>query len=195
MYSGNSQVRKHHSKWLIGPDFATAQFLNRGFTPGIAGQEKPTQSLDRDDFSFLQQDDGRAERIFRWNRESMTVAKLQTRPAYGAGVGLSMEAPIERIVIFLLAPGAHVEFGHSRFGAIIGDILDDREPGAAIRTVGKRIPMAPVVGIEDLIPAGRTGRNVRRYQLILPLFFQALLDYEGAEAGRRKILEFQRFDA
>jgi hypothetical protein len=46
----------------------------------------------------------------------------------------------------------------------------------------------------NLLPAGRTGGDVGRNQLVLALLVQALLNFKGAETGGRQVLELQGFN-
>src|ERR1017187_10389448 len=64
--------------------------------------------------------------------------------AYGTGIGLGVETPIERVVVLLLAHWTEWESTHGRLTAIIGDILDDGEARTAIGAVDKRIAIASV---------------------------------------------------
>jgi hypothetical protein len=52
-----------------------------------------------------------------------------------------------------------------------------------------------VPGVEDLFPAGRTGCDVRRDQLIAALLFQALLYFKPVKTGGGKVRELQGFNA
>jgi hypothetical protein len=68
--------------------------------------------------------------------------------------------PIQRILIFGVAPFAHGELLHGCFCTIIGYVLDDGETGAAIGAVGEGIAMASVRGVHDLLQTGTTGADI-----------------------------------
>jgi hypothetical protein len=61
-----------------------------------------------------------------------------------------MEATIQWIFILSPASGTHLERCHGRGRAVVGDISDDREAGAAVGAVDERIAVAAVLRIEQL---------------------------------------------
>jgi hypothetical protein len=95
---------------------------------------------------------------------SFPVPQREVRAADGAGVGLGVEAAIERVVILSLALRAHDEALHRGVGAVVGQRFDDAEARAAIGAVGERVAVAPVVRVEDFGQAIGAGRNVREHE-------------------------------
>jgi hypothetical protein len=58
-----------------------------------------------------------------------------------------MEAAVQGIIIFRLAPGAHLEAAHGGFGAVIWHTFNYGKPWTTIGAVGKRIAVAAVFRI------------------------------------------------
>ena len=120
---------------------------------------------------------------------SPSVAQPQqphARPAHRAGVGLRVEAPVGRVLVLPPARRAQRERAHGGALAVVGQVLDDREPGAAVGAVGERVVVAPVAGVEQLAPAVGAGGDVRRDELVRARVGGALQDHE-AVAGRRAV--------
>ena len=59
---------------------------------------------------------------------------------------------------------AHREILHRRARTVVGQRIDNREARPAIRAVDKRVPITPVLRIEQLCKAFVTGRQVGRDQ-------------------------------
>jgi hypothetical protein len=73
-----------------------------------------------------------------------------------------MKAPIDWVMEFARAIGAHFKNRHGRALAIIGNIFDDSKSGTAIGAVNKRITVAAVAGIEEFFKTVLAGAHVRR---------------------------------
>ena len=84
----------------------------------------------------------------------------ELRTASPAGVGLGVEAAVERIVVLGLAGGAHGEARHRGLRPVVGDAAGDGEARAAVGAVEKGITEAAVAGVEKLAEAIRTGGGV-----------------------------------
>jgi len=74
-----------------------------------------------------------------------------------------MKPAVQWIVVFLLTLGAHLELTHGGIGAVIGDILDNGEPGATVGAVSKGIAVAAVGSGENITETILTGGNIGRY--------------------------------
>ena len=85
------------------------------------------------------------------------IPQFKLRAAGGTGIRLGMKSPVVRIFVFGAAIRAHCEGLHGCVRAVVGERFDDRETGTAVGAVGKRITIAPVLGIEYL-RAGIPGR-------------------------------------
>ena len=81
-----------------------------------------------------------------------------------------MKAAVEGIFVFFAAMRAHLEVLHGGVGAVIGDIGDNRKARAAVGAVGKRIAVAPVGRVEDLLEAVGAGGDIRGNKLVFPFF-------------------------
>src|SRR5512138_807850 len=126
---------------------------------------KPAESLDGNDIAFTQEparfEDRRHTTLDAGNfggtyRERLAdLAQRDEWPAIGTGNRLGMEAAIQRILIFVAAAIAHAEFRHRREGAVIGNVLDDREARSTVGAVNEGIEIAPIARIEQLAFAVR----------------------------------------
>jgi hypothetical protein len=85
----------------------------------------------------------------------------EARPASRAAGRLRAEAPVGGVVVLGGAPLAHAKRGHGRERPVVGDILDDGEPGTAVSAVDKRVPVPPVGRVGELAQAVRAGIGVR----------------------------------
>jgi hypothetical protein len=57
---------------------------------------------------------------------------------------------IRGVLVFPRAIPAHLEGCHGGKRSVIGDILDDREAGAAVRAIDEGITMTPVKRVKKL---------------------------------------------
>ena len=76
-------------------------------------------------------------------------------PHVRAGVGLRVEAAVQRVLVLRLHAGAHRETGSWWCWPVVGQRLDDAEARAAVGAVGERIAVTAVGGIEDFAPGSR----------------------------------------
>ena len=108
------------------------------------------------------------------------------RPADRARVGLGVEAPVGRVLVLAAARGTEGEASHGRALAVVGQPLDDREPGPAVGAVGEGVVVAAVRGVEQLAAAVVAGRDVGGDQLVGVRVGLALEDDERV-AGLRAV--------
>jgi len=71
-----------------------------------------------------------------------------------------MEAPVQRIIIFLVTGRTHGKDAHSRLFAIVGDILHDGETWATVSAVNERIAETAIQGIEEFVQAVFAGCGI-----------------------------------
>jgi len=90
-----------------------------------------------------------------------------------------MEAPIHRVVVLPLTLGTHPKAAHSSTWSIIGDVLYNREARPTVGAIGKRIAVAPVIGVKNLLQTGGAGGDVWRNELIPSLLSLATPDFKG----------------
>jgi len=84
-----------------------------------------------------------------------------------------VEAAIQRVIIFRLALGAHLEVAHGGFGAVIGHILNYGKAWATIGAVGEGITVAAVFRIQQLTQTRLTRSDIRRDKLVFPFLCPA----------------------
>ena len=94
------------------------------------------------------------------DRFSLSVHQSELRAAGGAGDGLVVEPTCRRVGVLLLTVPAHREPVHGGEIAVVRQVPDDRETGAAVGAVGERIEMPPVLLIEHLLLAVVTDGGV-----------------------------------
>ena len=224
----------HNGEGLAFPMLAGAQRGQSFLVACVAGQMETAKPFYGHDAAFAKHGcgafDNRVARLQRASPQHALVVCLRTgkrrrragfktrlppgnmRPAFEAGVGLRVKAPIGRVAIFRLAAIAHGEAFHRRFRSVVGQAVYDGESRPAIRAVDKRVVEAAVFGIEQLCRAfvargqiGRNKRGMRGFGLFgianleileaLKLAFpHADLAYAGG--GRRMVVDFhyQRID-
>ena len=124
---------------------------------------------------------------------SLTPSPLRAQPqqphartAHRARVGLRVEAAVARVLVLPPAGRTQREAPHRRPLAVVGQVLDDGEPRAAVGAVGERVVVAPVGRVEQLAPAVVAGGDVRRDELVGAGVGVALEDDERV-AGRRAV--------
>ncbi len=157
--------------------FPLAQSPHCLLIPRVGQKLKPADAFERDDAA------GGQGLCGVLNRE------VDLRPADRAGVGLGMEAPVERVGVFAPAVRAHLELAHGRVWPVVGNVEDDGEARAAVGAVGEGVQMTPVVGVEKLGKAGRASSEIGQYGggFLLPGI--ALEDLETGEPGGGQVAD------
>jgi hypothetical protein len=105
-----------------------------------------------------------------------------------------MEATVQRIVVFRLALGAHLEVAHRGFGAVIWHTFNYGKPRATIGAVGKGIAVAAVFRIQQLVKTKLAGSDIWRNQLVFPSLSLALPNLKVFVTARLVILNSYVFD-
>ena len=198
------RARHHDGERLALTALALTQLRQRIGVRGVAHQMEAAKALHRNDAAVEQQLDR-----FRENgiggfagiaplRLLLALRKVHpadVRAAIPAGIGLRMEAAIERVGVFGGATRAHGEILHGRCRAIIGQRPDDGEARTAVRAVDERIAAATVFGVEQLVKAivagGQIGGNQRG---LLGVVIVGKADVERAEPLQRHLLEIDFLD-
>ncbi len=186
------QVGDHQRERLAVSALARTQPRHRLRARGVARQLKATQPLDGDDLSLAQQLRALLDRV-RAPRLHLAVAQPHLGTTRRTGHRLRVEAPVAWVLVLAPAIVAHGETAHRRAPAVVGQRLDDREAGSAVRAVGERVAIAAVGGIEQLaqtrVAGGRIGRDG------LPAFVQlARDDLEGGETAGLLLLDLHLVD-
>ncbi len=114
---------------------------------------------------------------------ALVVHQLKLRAADRAGVGLGVEAAVQRVFVFPLAVGAHLEDAHGGQRPVVGDVLDDGEARAAVGAVGEGIAVAAVALGENFLQAGAAGGDIRRDELVFARLGYAVADFKALVAG------------
>jgi hypothetical protein len=87
-----------------------------------------------------------------------------------------VKASIRDISILSCARRAKVKTPHRRPLAIIRDVLNDREPGSAVRAVGERVAVASIVAVAHLMQAIVARTQIRAHQCGFVARLRALAD-------------------
>jgi len=192
--SGFLQGSHHYGKGFGRAILSGTQRSDRAIVRGIAGQEETAQSFDSHDFPLPEKLTGGHYRVGPAHHIAPVINQLDARTAFRAGIGLGVEAAVKGIVIFRLAPGAHLEVAHGGAGAIVWHALDDGKPRATIGAVGKRIAIAAVFRIQDLVKTGLAGGDVWRNELVFASLSLALPNFKAFVADRAMIFNSYVFD-
>jgi hypothetical protein len=105
-----------------------------------------------------------------------------------------MEAAVQRIVIFRLALGTHLEIAHRGLRAVIGHAFNYGKAWTAIGAVGEGITVAAIFRIQQLIKASLAGSDIWRNELVFPSLSLALPNLEVLVTDRAMILDSYVFD-
>ena len=109
---------------------------------------------------------------------SVRVPEFKLRSAVRTGVRLRVKPAVGRIMVFAIASVTHHKLPHRRVGPIVWQSFDDREARAAIRAIGKRIPIASIARIKGFAKTVRASRNVGQDEHRLFTAFVAVADLE-----------------
>src|SRR5579875_802582 len=140
----------HHQREGFGlAVFVLAQALYGLSVEGITGQVIAAQAFDSQDCTCREPPGCKRDEFsiscgIVWWLFSRPVLQGDMGAADGTGVGLSVEAPVERVAVFSLAVGAHGKDAHCRLIAVIGNIQHDGEAWAAVSAVDERIAITSV---------------------------------------------------
>ena len=105
-----------------------------------------------------------------------------------------MKATVLRVVILLLAPGAHLEVSHGCQWPVIGDIFDYGKARPAVSAVGKWIAVAPVLRVQSLTKTWPAGGDIRGDELIFTRLRLALSNLEALVTGSGKCVGIHVLD-
>ena len=173
---------------------ANPQPRNRRLIGGIAAELEATQPLQRDDLRTRERTGGDIDRIV-WEFNAVRIGAPEPWATCGARIRLRVKATIRRVLVLLRARRAHREMAHGRLGPVVRNVLDDREPGAAVGAVGEWVSVPPIAGGDDIGDAIRTGRRVGSDRLIVAIDGPALHDAEADLPHRIHRHCLDRFDS
>ena len=115
------------------------------------------------------------------------------RPALGAAVRLRVIAPVAYVAKFALAVRAHGEGRHGRARAVVGHGFYYGEARAAVRAVYERVPVPPVVRVQELPAAVRADADVGRDERLHALVRLAGYYLETGVISRFYLRKFHAF--
>ncbi len=163
-YRDICQRGKHHRKGLFLTSLARPKTPHGGLVARVDDEMKATDSLHCDDRSGAQcRRHGSQCVVAAAERCSRCVPQRNTRAAVGAGIGLGVEAPVGRIVVFRAAGRTHRKAPHRGPRPIVWNVFDDTVARPAMRTVDERVAVAAVRRIEELGKTIGAGREVRQH--------------------------------
>jgi len=114
--------------------------------------------------------------------------------ADGTGVGLSVEAPVERVAVFGLAVRAHGKDAHCRLIAVVGHVQHDGEAWAAVSAVDERIAITSVGWGEEFAQAIVAGAGIGRDERAPLATLLAMLDGKRVFVAWYKLLADHAID-
>ncbi len=160
-FAGCGGVADHDGEGLFAAGLAEAKFADGVGLMGVDCEVEAAEAFDRDDGTLVEEADGFGEGI-AGVRGVGAVDEGELGAAVPAGVGLGVEAAVERVVVLGLTGGAHAEGGHGGLGSVVGDAAHDGETRAAVGAVDEGVEVAAVGGMEELGDAVGTGGDVGR---------------------------------
>ena len=152
------------------------------------------ETLDGDDLPCLDALPGKLYRV-ALHVLSLGVQKEDLRAAVRAAVRLGMVAAIFNIVILPVTVRAHGKGAHRGLCPVIGHVLYNGEPRAAVGAVDERIAVTPVAGRSQLTQAVVTDAYIRGNERIAEGLRFAAQNSEILIACQiREVLRLHRFD-
>ena len=104
------------------------------------------------------------KRAFRLAQPRRIAVQPEHGAAVRAGVGLGVETPVGRIVVFFGARRAHGKTGHAGHRPVVGNGSRNGVARPAVRAVGEGIAETPVARIGHVGKARVAGSDVRAHQ-------------------------------
>ena len=174
----------HDGEGLYLAAFAVAQAADGVSVAGVGEELEAADALEGDDVTGADFVGGEAEGVVASGEDAaLAVPEFELGAAGGAGVGLGVEAAVERVVVFAVAGGAEGEGLHRGVGAVVGERLDDAEAGAAVGATDEGIAVAAVGGVGELAEAVGAGGDVGEDEDGFGAGVVAVADFEFVVAG------------
>src|ERR687894_532785 len=185
-----SEAACHEREGLVLAHLAAPQGPYSLLVEWVAGQMVTAETLCGDDSPATQHPRGACNGVIRAGVKLVPepVEQPYLRSAYGAGVGLGVEAAVGGILVLAAAVGAHSKARHRSRGPVVRNRAGDGEARAAVRAIGERVTVTPVRGIQKLDQAIFARSDVRRDERLTTQPIPALLDAELAVPERRERL-------
>src|SRR5262245_17170467 len=120
--------------------------------------------------------------MVRCQHPTMAVPEREVRPTLRTGVGLGVEASVQRVIVLGLAGRTQRKVTHGSVRAIVGHRLHNAKPRSTVRAGDKRVAIAPILWIAQLPEAVRACRQVRQDQGSLLIPTVAVSDSKGGRA-------------
>ncbi len=155
--SGRGKVAHHDGERLSVAMLPLAKPRDCLLAGCINAEMKSTDAFDREDLAAQEAINGFGYRIGRIDSCAIDRFKPYMRAAFRAGIGLGMEATVERIVILGLALGTHWKDGHRGLGPVIRDAASDGEARTAVGAVQEGISIAAIRRVEKFAETVGTG--------------------------------------
>ena len=187
-------IAAHDRERLFIALLAAAQLADDGSVIAAAGKVYPAEPLDSDDLPGPDALPGKLYRVaLHW--VSISIQKEHLRAAVRAAVRLGMIAPILNIAILPVTVRAHGKGAHRCLCPVIGHVLYNGEPRAAVGAVDERIAVTPVAGRSQLTQAVVTDAYIRGNERVAEGLRFAAQNSEILVACQiREVLRLHRFD-
>ena len=157
---GFLEISDHQREGLAPSLLCSAKPGHRAGMAGVGGKVKPSDALHGDDEPFPERGDRNPQGVAR-QFSSVSIEAAQPGAARRARIGLGVEPPVERVLVFLPAGGALAERLHGRRVPVERGSAQDGIPGPALRAGDEWVQVAPVGRIEKLAPAVGADGKVR----------------------------------
>src|SRR5918992_275930 len=185
-----SEAACHEREGLVLAHLAAPQVIYSLLVEWVAGQMVTAETFYGDDSPATQHPRGACNGVIRAGVKLVPepVEQPYLRSAYGAGVGLGVEAAVGGILVLAAAVGAHSKARHRSRGPVVRNRAGDGETRTTVRAVGERVAVAPVRGVQKLSQAIFARSDIRRDERLTTQPIPALLDAELAVPERRERL-------
>ncbi|KAF5054784.1 hypothetical protein DSECCO2_384550 [anaerobic digester metagenome] len=177
--AGGVQVADHDRQRLVPAVLALPQQGHGLPVAGVADQVESAQALHGRDAARHEQFRHAADgRVVLGHGPAFPVRQPQPGAARGAGVGLGVEAAVQRVLVFRQAVRAQGEAGHGRGGAVVGDGAGDGVARPAVGAVGEGVAVAAVRRVAQVRDAVVAGGHVGADEHLVACAAGALEDAE-----------------
>jgi hypothetical protein len=173
------------SKRFFRAPFALSETLDSRRVAGVYKQMKAPKAFDCHNGALTYGcSRGQHGVMARHQLSTIAIPERQLRPTLRTGVGLGVEASVQRVIVLRLTGLTQRKVTHGGMRSIVRYRLHNAKPRPTVRAVDKRVAIAPILWIEELLEASRTRRYVRQNQGgLLPTSVACLNDKSGRADG------------
>lgn len=192
---GCIEIPDHDGQRLAVAMLAIAQTADSCFIGRVDGEVETTNALDRENLPSKQALDCLGNGIGTFDLAADRGLKPDVRSASPAGIWLSVETAVERIVVFSLTLGTHREDGHRCLRTVVRDAASDGETRPTVGAIQEWVAVPAVAGVEEFAKAIGAGSGIGRDAGAYAAQHLAGDDTKASLARERKIRCYDRIDS